>query len=114
MMRVLTGTDATLKPNVAVLGDRRYPAAAASVVLTASHGEQALGWIGASSAAAAQRLIGKLPHYSRYSYLAFAGDQAAIEAKGEWPVRDSPLNRALVPDAPALSLAPRAPLWPVH
>lgn len=114
MTRVLSGTDAKLESNVAVIGGNRYQAAVTSVVLTASHDGRVLGWIGASSAAAARRLTGKLPHYSRYSYLAFTGDQAAIEAKGEWPVRDSPLNRALVPDAPALSLAPRAPLWPVH
>ncbi|HET8701431.1 MAG TPA: M1 family peptidase, partial [Nitrococcus sp.] len=112
--QALSGTASELDATGAVLNGKRYQAATASVVLTASHDARVLGWIGASSAAAVQRLIGKLPHYSRYSYLVFAGEQAAIEAKGEWSVRDSPLNRALVPDAPALSLVPRAPLWPAH
>lgn len=114
LVRALSGTDAKLEPTVVVLDGKRYPATAASVVLTAAHDARTLGWIGASSVVAARRLTGKLPHYSRYSYLVFAGDKAALEVKGEWPVRDSPLNRALVPDAPPLSLAPRAPLWPVH
>ena len=114
MARALSGTDAKLGPLAAVLNGKQYQAAAASVVLTAAHNARALGWIGASSAAAAQRLTEKLPHYSRYSYLVFAGETAALEVKGEWPVRDSPLNRALVPAAPPLSLAPRAPLWPIR
>jgi len=33
----------------------------------------------------------KLPHYGKYSYLAFAGDEPANVVKGEWTASDSPL-----------------------
>ena len=36
-------------------------------------------------------LIRKLPHYGKYSYLAFSGDEPANIAKGQWPVLNSPL-----------------------
>ncbi|MEZ5106649.1 MAG: M20/M25/M40 family metallo-hydrolase [Draconibacterium sp.] len=40
---------------------------------------------------AIQGLITKLPHYGKYSYLGFEGDEPVNVAKGEWPVSDSPL-----------------------
>jgi hypothetical protein len=36
-------------------------------------------------------LIRKLPHYGKYSYLAFEGDEPVNAAKGQWPVLNSPL-----------------------
>jgi hypothetical protein len=33
----------------------------------------------------------KLPHYHKYSYVVFEGDEPANVAKGRWPVLDSPL-----------------------
>ncbi len=38
-------------------------------------------------------LIRKLPHYGKYSYLAFEGDEPVNIAKGQWPVINSPLVR---------------------
>jgi hypothetical protein len=43
-------------------------------------------------------LVRKLPHYGKYSYLAFAGDEPSNIAKGEWPVNNSPLVKRLVKD----------------
>jgi len=40
-------------------------------------------------------LITKLPHYGKYSYLAFNGDEPTNIAKGEWPVSNSPLVKVL-------------------
>ena len=37
-------------------------------------------------------LIRKLPHYGKYSYLAFEGDEPTNVAKGQWPVFNSPLE----------------------
>jgi hypothetical protein len=34
----------------------------------------------------------KIPHYSKYSYLAFEGREAVNVAKGRWPVFNSPLT----------------------
>lgn len=57
----------------------------------------------------------KLPHYHKYSYLGFEGDEPANIAKGRWPVIDSPMT-AFISDAKEAQkvemdiLAPRVPL----
>ncbi len=38
-------------------------------------------------------LVTKLPHYGKYSYLAFSGDEPANFIKGAWPVLHSPMVR---------------------
>jgi aminopeptidase N len=70
------------------------PLANHAVVFTAHAvgGEQALMFIAADRAAALPGLARKLPHYHKYSYLAFEGDEPANVAKGRWPVVDSPLT----------------------
>ena len=80
--------------------------------------EQALGWLAAGSAAAVPGLGRKLPHYGRYSYLAFTGTAPDNVLKGQWPVVNSPLSVAVIQDdgvkiefSPA-RLAPRKPLAP--
>jgi len=40
-------------------------------------------------------LVRKLPHYGKYSYLAFAGDEPSNIAKGQWSVNNSPLVKNL-------------------
>lgn len=53
---------------------------------------KAIAWITLDSIAAAPGLARKLPHYGKYSWLAFAGDEPANVAKGEWSAADSPLH----------------------
>jgi len=48
---------------------------------------------------AVKGLNSKLPHYGKYSYLAFSGSEPSNIAKGQWPVNDSPLNKILDPSA---------------
>ncbi|MEA3446694.1 MAG: M1 family aminopeptidase, partial [Bacteroidota bacterium] len=48
-------------------------------------------------------LIRKLPHYGKYSYLAFSGDEPTNIAKGQWPVLNSPLVKIFSNDAQKLS-----------
>jgi hypothetical protein len=77
--------------------------------------EHALGWLAAGQAAL-PGLGRKLPHYGKYSYLAFTGDEPVNVLKGQWPVVNSPLSVRIaaddaVPVAPgAMRLAPRTPL----
>ncbi|MDH3832335.1 MAG: peptidase M28, partial [Gammaproteobacteria bacterium] len=78
--------------------------------------DQALGWLAADSAAALPGLGRKLPHYGRYSYLAFTGTAPDNVLKGQWPVVNSPLSvqplqadGATVNSSPA-TLAPRQAL----
>ena len=42
-------------------------------------------------------LVRKLPHYGKYSYLAFEGDEPVNIAKGQWPVVNSPLIKIFDP-----------------
>lgn len=62
-------------------------------------------------------LIRKLPHYGKYSYLAFTGDEPVNVAKGEWAVVNSPLVRVLDEKGSKMSVrekrAPLAELKPV-
>jgi len=92
-----------------------------AVVVMARHPAnpgQALGWLAAGQAAALPGLGRKLPHYGRYSYLAFTGDEPVNALKGQWPVVQSPLSIALVQETGVMSadremrLAPRTPLAP--
>ena len=64
-------------------------------MLTARHPgnvEKAVGLLLADSAAALPALGRKLPHYGKYSYLGFEGNDATNVAKGQWQESDSPLD----------------------
>lgn len=66
-----------------------------TVVLTARHPgapEHALGWLGTDHPAALPGLGRKLPHYGKYSYLGFSGNEPTNMAKGQWPVLQSPMT----------------------
>ena len=77
-----------------------------------SNQAKAIGWITVGPAAAFPGLAGKLPHYGKYSYLAFAGDEPENVLKGEWAATDSPLRVDLRPEdsrtAPLPEVAPPA------
>jgi aminopeptidase N len=60
--------------------------------------EQALVWVAAADPESHAGLARKLPHYGKYSFLAFAGEGPRNVAKGRWEVMDSPL-RAVLGDA---------------
>lgn len=65
-----------------------------SFVLTVYNGQNPdfnLAFIALDNKAAIEGLITKLPHYGKYSYLGFEGDEPVNVAKGEWPVLNSPL-----------------------
>jgi aminopeptidase N len=56
---------------------------------------------------AAAGLARKLPHYGKYSYLAFEGAEPANDVKGEWVAADSPLHFDLrLPEEQAEALPP--------
>jgi len=41
-------------------------------------------------------LVTKLPHYGKYSYLAFEGNEPTNVAKGEWEITNSPMRKEFV------------------
>jgi hypothetical protein len=55
----------------------------------------AVGWIGSDGVAALPGLARKLPHYGKYSHLAFQGDAPDNVDKGTWPATRSPLGAVL-------------------
>jgi hypothetical protein len=66
-----------------------------TLVLTARHPgnvEKAVGLLLADSVVALPALGRKLPHYGKYSYLGFEGNDATNFAKGQWQESDSPLD----------------------
>ena len=75
--------------------DRAIPAAGHSTVAVRRHPanvNKAVGWIVVDPVAAFPRIAAKLPHYGKYSYLAFEGDEPTNIASGEWANNDSPLR----------------------
>lgn len=55
--------------------------------------DTSMGWIGGSVPEAIPGLARKLPHYGKYSYLAFSGTEPTNVVKGQWSVGDSPMVR---------------------
>lgn len=89
-----------------------------SVVVAARHPEHfaAVTFVATDRIAALPGLARKLPHYGKYSYLGFVGDEPHNVVKGQWPVVDSPLSVPIeqgdgrTSPAGEAKLAPRVPL----
>jgi len=78
--------------------DQAIPAAGHSTVTIRRHPanvNKAVGWIVVDPVAAFPGIASKLPHYGKYSYLAFEGDEPTNIASGEWANSDSPLRMDL-------------------
>ncbi|MCU0304668.1 MAG: M20/M25/M40 family metallo-hydrolase [Thermoanaerobaculales bacterium] len=112
--RRLADQGAALGGGSATLPSGELPRAGHSLVLVAraeSDPADALGLVAADPVAAIPGLARKLPHYTRYSYLGFAGDEPANVAKGQWRPLSSPLVRNLGGgELVELELPPRPPL----
>lgn len=52
----------------------------------------AIGWLHIDDMVALPGTIEKLPHYGRYSYVSFTGDEPTIDIRGEWESVNSPLQ----------------------
>jgi aminopeptidase N len=66
-----------------------------SSVVVARHpanSELAIGWIHVDDMIAMPGMIEKLPHYGKYSYLSFLGDEPTNDVKGVWSSPDSPMQ----------------------
>jgi aminopeptidase N len=109
----LSGYDAAVRKDGVRLGKTDVPRENHTVVITARHPENrdlVITWIATDSARALPGLGRKLPHYHKYSYLGFEGDEPANMAKGRWPVLDSPMTVFLDGRVERGRLAPRKPL----
>lgn len=85
------------------LAGKTVPLGERGLVLVTRHpddGRQALGLIDAPDPTMLGSLVGKLRHYGSYSYLVFRGPEAENVLRGQWPVIDSPLDRAIDTNRP--------------
>ncbi len=90
------------------LGDERVSTGDHSVVVVRRNpgdAEKAVGWISVAPDSAFPGMARKLPHYGKYSYLAFEGDEPTNTVKGQWDATDSPLVIEFA-EGGAASLAP--------
>ena len=91
----------------------QVPLSGHTLVVTVRHPasvDKAVGWIAADPHAALPGLGRKLPHYGKYSYLGFEGEEPVNTIKGQWQQLDSPLRIDLRPDGQrAAKLAPLPP-----
>lgn len=66
-----------------------------STVVVARHPanpELAVAWIHVDDMIAMPGMIEKLPHYGKYSYLSFVGDEPTNDVKGVWSSPESPMQ----------------------
>jgi Peptidase family M28/PDZ domain/Peptidase family M1 domain len=97
-----SGSDDAIDGQKLVVGREEMPLDGHSVVIVRRHPgnlEKAIGWIFADPQTALAGLGRKLPHYGKYSYLGFEGDEPVNVVKGQWTPTDSPLRVDLRPAA---------------
>jgi hypothetical protein len=95
IVSALSGYDVMINQKGVQIGRVKIPRENNSVVLTARHPKNkglSLIWIATDLPDALTGLGRKLPHYHKYSYLGFEGNEPANVAKGRWPVLDSPMT----------------------
>jgi hypothetical protein len=110
----IAGSHSSLTGDSVVYENRATAKANHSFILTVYNGQNPdinQAFIALDNKAAIPGLITKLPHYGKYSYLGFEGDEPVNVAKGEWPVLNSPLIRIFNPSAQNVNMVQkRAPL----
>jgi aminopeptidase N len=119
IMSGIAGYDASITKTSIQLGEDHLSRDRHSVVFTVRHPtnpDLTLTWVATDNVAAIAGLGRKLPHYGKYSYLGFEGDEPVNIVKGQWPIVDSPMS-VFVPQADgsviketAAKLTPRHPL----
>ena len=103
----------TATPTAIDIGGSAFNAKDHAVVLSGRPGpgsDHAVVWLAADNPAAIAGLARKLPHYRKYSYLAFRGDAPTNLLKRQWPVPESILSGVFERGAPAATLLPRPAL----
>lgn len=86
---------AELTPLGLFMGNEEVAFADRGSVVVARHPanpELAVGFIDVDQAVAFPGMIEKLPHYGKYSYLSFFGDEPTNDVKGIWSSPDSPMQ----------------------
>ncbi|QOJ21665.1 MAG: M20/M25/M40 family metallo-hydrolase [Gammaproteobacteria bacterium] len=96
ILQNLSNRDVSYRSGQLQLNHKRYPQNGHAVVLSArqsANPDKTLLWAAAGTVQAVAELANKLPHYRKYSYLVFKGDELINIDKGQWPVLQSPLSQ---------------------
>jgi aminopeptidase N len=98
-----------------IIGEQSFATSNLSFALTAPHpkdDDNAIGLLSVGPIPAAAGFARKLPHYGKYSYSVFQGDEPSIILKGQWQVSASALSIKLTEhEAPPISqIPPHTPL----
>ncbi len=119
MASALSAYDVTISEKDVRIGGTEIQRENGSVALTARHPKNkdlSLTLVASDLPKALPGLGRKLPHYHKYSYLGFEGEEPVNVAKGRWPVIHSPMTVFLhrtdgtIPKVAMGKLAPREPL----
>ncbi len=81
-----------------------------SVAFTLRHNNSPRSFIATGKPNSLENLARKLPHYHKYSYLAFSGNEATNNLKVRWPVSHSPMTAMFNNKTPRGTLATRPAL----
>ena len=95
VIKSLSLYDVSFNKNITHINNNKIQNNENSIVLVGRHplgSEKSLAFISVDNAAAVVGLGRKLPHYGKYSYLAFQGEAPDNFVKGQWPVVNSPLS----------------------
>lgn len=101
----LDGTKRRLRLDVG-----EFPGGEYSLALVREDEARPIGWVAASDPAAVPGLARKLPHYGKYSFLAFEGPAPTNRSKVQWPVQESPLMVWMSDQRPPVTVPARPPL----
>lgn len=119
LITALSGYDISITKKNIKIGNSAISRKNHSFVLTARHPQNmdlSFTWVATDVPEAIPGLGRKLPHYHKYSYLAFEGKEPANIAKGRWPVLNSPMTIFIPREDGAITmpamgkLAARSPL----
>ncbi|MEJ2529663.1 MAG: M1 family aminopeptidase, partial [Gammaproteobacteria bacterium] len=98
-IKTTTGMPLSLQDGIISIDGTKLSTAENSFVLT-SRRPMTIGWLHGHSLAAIQGLARKIPHYGKYSYLAFSGDAPNNILKGRWPTTSSGMTTVLDENVP--------------
>ena len=88
-----------IKNDAVTLGKTSFPVANNSFIVSVRHPnnpDNVLVYLSTENKEAVPGLARKLPHYGKYSYLVFEGDEPANIGKGEWSSVNSPLTAKVI------------------
>lgn len=95
----LKSYDSTILPDTVTISKKQIDRKKNSIVLAVKNPEnksRMIVFVSSDNSNAFPGLGRKLPHYGKYSYLAFTGDEPTISLKGQWEAKNSPLIKTFV------------------